>query len=108
MRKTHRPVLLIRFANVDASGCHHQPRNFRFGATVSSCQAITSEQNFTCSVVGGKAVAKGGTADMIDMPVRLTGAVTSAGTAKGTTNPGPGGTPAENPARPPRTPRQAT
>ncbi len=44
------------------------------GATVASCEAITSEHNFTCSAVGGKAVAKGGTADMLDMPVALTGA----------------------------------
>ena len=52
------------------------------GATVASCEAITSEHNFTCSVVGGKAVAKGGTADMIDMPIGLTGAANCAVDAK--------------------------
>jgi hypothetical protein len=31
------------------------------GATVSACEAITSAHDFTCSVVGGKAVATGGT-----------------------------------------------
>jgi hypothetical protein len=52
------------------------------GATVASCEAITSEHNFTCGVVGGKAVAKGGTAEMIDMPVGLTGAANCAVNAK--------------------------
>jgi hypothetical protein len=44
------------------------------GATVASCEAITSEHDFTCSVVNGKAVATGGKTDMLDMPVTLTAA----------------------------------
>jgi hypothetical protein len=62
------------------------------GATVASCEAITSAQNFTCSVVGGKAVAKGGTAEMIDMPVGLTGAANCAVNAKVTFTLAAGGT----------------
>jgi hypothetical protein len=62
------------------------------GATISSCEAITSEHNFTCSVAGGKAVAKGGTADMMDMPVGLTGAANCAVNAKVTFTLAAGGT----------------
>src|SRR4051812_31605952 len=62
------------------------------GATVASCEAITSEHNFTCSVVGGKAVAKGGTADMMDMPVGLAGAANCAINAKVTFTLANGGT----------------
>lgn len=62
------------------------------GATISSCQAITSEQNFTCSVADGKAIAKGGTADMMDMPVGLTGAANCAVNAKVTFTLAAGGT----------------
>ena len=52
------------------------------GATVAACEAITSEHDFTCSAVNGKAVAKGGTADMIDLPITLTGAANCAVDAK--------------------------
>jgi hypothetical protein len=62
------------------------------GATISSCQAITSEQNFTCSVAGGKAIAKGGTADMMDMSLGLTGAANCAVNAKVTFTLASGGT----------------
>jgi hypothetical protein len=62
------------------------------GATISSCTAITSAQNFTCSAVGGKAVAKGGTADMMDMPVGLTGGANCAVNAKVTFTLAAGGT----------------
>jgi hypothetical protein len=62
------------------------------GATVSACEAITSAHDFTCSVVGGKAVATGGTADMIDMPVGLAGAANCAVNAKVTFTLAAGGT----------------
>ncbi len=62
------------------------------GATVASCDAITSEHNFTCGAVGGKAVAKGGTTDMIDIPITLTGAANCAVNAKVTFTLAAGGT----------------
>jgi len=62
------------------------------GATISACEAITSEHDFTCSVTGGKAVAKGGTAEMIDMPVALTAAANCAVNARVTFTLAAGGT----------------
>jgi hypothetical protein len=62
------------------------------GATVAACEAITSEHNFTCGVADGKAVAKGGTAQMLDMAVTLTGAANCKVDAKVTFTLAGGGT----------------
>jgi hypothetical protein len=62
------------------------------GAAITSCEAITSEQNFTCSAAGGKAIAKGGTTDMIDMPLGLAAAANCAVNAKVTFTLAAGGT----------------
>src|SRR5690349_4815403 len=62
------------------------------GAAITSCEAITSEQNFTCGVAGGKAIAKGGTTDMIDMPLGLAAAANCAVNAKVTFTLAAGGT----------------
>jgi hypothetical protein len=62
------------------------------GATITSCEAITSEHNFTCGVSNGKAIAKGGTADMMDMPIGLAAAANCAVNAKVTFTLAAGGT----------------